>query len=231
MLQNLQRFAENYNNPYQDRWYSYLLKYLPRLVRQELNHWGYHELVVDSSVGRYGKLAEIPWLKISDPRVSKDAQSGYYVAALYSKDKSKVVLGIWVGYLKGRRSIHRDPEIIAGIKTDVSRYQQGLVDLGYELGQTTPDLGGKLTLGMGYEYCLVSGVTIPMTVFQGEWDDQRLSIEIKQYVEMYQRLIEEVDCKDKWLPDTVLTIEEIRQANHAEYQIKVGVLRNRLKRK
>jgi hypothetical protein len=53
----------------------------------------YPSLKVKYSIGQ-GNFAAIPWIMISDPQITKSAQSGFYIAFLFSEDMQSVYLCI-----------------------------------------------------------------------------------------------------------------------------------------
>ena len=104
------------------RWYKLFVNKIPQAMSEifnESNNPG--NWIAKGSCGQ-GKVAVIPWCRITDPNESENTQSGIYVVYLFSHPIGKVYLALGFGVKnKKQEYINRGLNWIEEIKKDINQ--------------------------------------------------------------------------------------------------------------
>ena len=119
------------------------------------------QILVTGSVGK-GGWAAVPWVALLDPRITTSAQSGLYVAFLFTADMSAVHLGLIFGVSRKPAPARAAEEQTPAY--DVAAWQarpevQGLQSIGFRFDP--PDLKADRGIGAAYPTAVIAHKPYP----------------------------------------------------------------------
>jgi MrcB-like, N-terminal domain len=141
------------------------------------------------------KRAEIPWVAIMDPLVTNTPKRGYYVVALLSADRKKVVLSIACGYMseskiKTNITDHNALRLVKLKSTGLrSLLPEGILETYDDL---KVKMGAKWPLGNAYEECIVCAREFSLFDEQGEalcLDEESFMASVQELLKAYEHII------------------------------------------
>lgn len=155
---------------------------------------------VDASPGKYGKWANVPWIRISRKNISSSAQEGVYIVYLFSADGDTVFLTLNQGYTDIEKDTRRQENstkkaAIAKRLRDRADYCINTLN-GHSFKSDTNISLGKEPGNRGKMYELG-------TIFYKEYKKRSVSSEdiletdLKEVLEIYQEYYEKIYMKEQ----------------------------------